>query len=74
MPTGSTGLNEHEKRRVLGAQWDKHDVFTIPEAGKILRIGRWKAYEAAKTGRLPVVRIGRRAVVPRHLLEALLGA
>jgi excisionase family DNA binding protein len=73
-----TSTSEERKnaagRRVLGHQWDKHDVFTIPEAGRILRISKSAAYEAARSGGIPVVWVGRRGIVPRHALERLLGA
>lgn len=45
---------------------------SIDEAGHALGIGRGLAYELARTGRLPVVRLGRRMLVPRAALEALL--
>lgn len=48
-------------------------VLTVPEAAQLLRIGRGAAYEAARTGELPTVRIGRTLRVPRHALAALLG-
>jgi hypothetical protein len=60
--------------RILDSKWDGRDTFTIPEAGDICGLSRASAYQAAKTGSLPVVWIGRRGIVPRHLLEKLLGA
>lgn len=48
-------------------------VLTVEEAAEALRIGRTAAYEAARRGDLPTVRIGRSLRVPRHQLEALLG-
>jgi excisionase family DNA binding protein len=48
------------------------DVLTIREVARVLRIGRNLAYEAAQRGELPVVRIGRRLLVPRLALERLL--
>jgi excisionase family DNA binding protein len=45
---------------------------TVPEAAEILGISRSFAYELIGRGELPVVRFGRRAVVPRRALEALL--
>lgn len=47
-------------------------TFTVPEAGRMLGIGRLSAYKAAQSGELPVVRIGRRILVPRPALEAML--
>ncbi len=47
-------------------------VLTIPETAKILRIGRNSAYEAARRGQIPTVKIGKRLLVPRKALEHLL--
>lgn len=48
-------------------------VLTVEEAAKVLRIGRSAAYEAARRGELPSVRIGRSLRVPRAALDRLLG-
>ena len=47
-------------------------MLTIEEAGQLLRISRQSAYQAARTGELPVIRIGRRILVSRAALEVLL--
>ncbi|MDI3341883.1 MAG: helix-turn-helix domain-containing protein [Sphaerobacter sp.] len=50
-------------------------VLTVEEAGRALGISRWLAYEMARTGSIagvPVIRIGRRYVVPRPALERVL--
>lgn len=47
-------------------------TLTVPEAGKILGIGRSVAYEAARSGQIPTIRVGRRILVPRFALERLL--
>ena len=47
-------------------------TLSIPEAGKALGIGRSAAYEAARTGQLPTIKIGRRILVPVVALERLL--
>lgn len=47
-------------------------VLTVEEAGQLLRISRQSAYQAARTGELPTIRIGRRLLVPRARLDALL--
>lgn len=48
-------------------------VLTIPEAAAALRIGRSAAYDAARRGEIPTVRIGRTLRVPRHKLAEMLG-
>ena len=47
-------------------------TLTIPEAGKALGIGRSAAYEAARTGQIPTIRIGKRILVPVVALNQLL--
>jgi excisionase family DNA binding protein len=44
----------------------------IEEAAKILGISRNTAYEAVKSGQVPIVKIGRRLLVPRAALERML--
>lgn len=45
---------------------------SVEEAAELLGIGRSSAYEAARSGRLPVVRWGRALRVVRAGLDALL--
>ena len=47
-------------------------TISVPEAGRRLGIGRNTAYEAARLGQLPVIRIGKRMVVPIAAFEAML--
>ena len=51
---------------------ENQDVFTIEETAALLRISRGSAYEAARRGDLPVLRIGRRLLVPRLALDRML--
>ena len=46
---------------------------TVEEAAQMLGISRSSAYECVRRGELRAVRLGRRLVVPRAGLEALLG-
>jgi hypothetical protein len=54
------------------------DVMTVEEAASVLRISRSSAYELTRVWRatrcdgLPVLELGRRLVVPKSALEALL--
>ena len=50
------------------------ELLTIAEAGRLLRIGRTKTYALARTGDLPIVRIGRAIRIHRTSLEALIDA
>jgi excisionase family DNA binding protein len=53
--------------------WRERSTLTVEEAGAVLGIGRASAYTAAGTGDLPVIRIGRRVLVPVGQLRRLLG-
>jgi excisionase family DNA binding protein len=48
-------------------------VYTVTEAGELLGISRAFAYELVARGELPVIRLGRRLLVPRVALLALVG-
>lgn len=47
-------------------------TLTVEEAGRVLGLGRSAAYNAAKRGQLPTLRIGHRVLVPRAALDRLL--
>ena len=48
-------------------------TISVPEAGRLyLGIGRDSAYEAARRGQLPVIRVGRLLRVPVVALERML--
>jgi excisionase family DNA binding protein len=47
-------------------------VLTVDEAAAMLRISRQSAYQAVHAGEIPVVRVGRRMLVPRAALEKML--
>ena len=49
-------------------------AITIPEAGRLLGISRGLAYELARQGTIPTLRLGRRLVVPRAALEQMVAA
>jgi excisionase family DNA binding protein len=49
-------------------------TMTVPEAAKLLGVGRNQAYEAVRRGEIPTVKIGRRILVPTKALERMLEA
>jgi len=53
---------------------DDRLVFTVAEAGELLGISRALVYELVARGDLPVIRLGRRRLVPKVALLALVGA
>jgi excisionase family DNA binding protein len=65
-PSGDTGdaevLDEQPQRATL----------TVSEAAIVLGVSRSTAYELARTGDLPSLRLGRRIVVPTDALRSLL--
>jgi len=56
----------------MSATVSPKQTLTVEEAGRLLGIGRGLAYEAARRGDIPTLRIGRRLVVPRAALDRLL--
>jgi excisionase family DNA binding protein len=59
----------------MGGQMDSKGTrrtATIVEVAKVLGIGRNQAYEAARRGEIPSIRIGKRLLVPLAALERML--
>ena len=54
------------------AQSDERLTYNVEEAGRLLGISRASAFEAARRGDLPTIRLGRRLLVPRKALERML--
>lgn len=48
-------------------------TLTVEEAAQLLGIGRQSAYQAARTGELPTIRLGRRLLVSRAQIDRMLG-
>jgi excisionase family DNA binding protein len=75
VPNMTEQINSPDSRtfRVLDSRWDGRSTLSVEEAGcEVLGLSRAASYAAAKSGALPVIRLGRRMVVPRHALERLL--
>jgi excisionase family DNA binding protein len=51
---------------------DDPEVLTVDEAAKVLRVGRSTVYDAIKRGEVPCVRVGRRLLISRRVLDKLL--
>ena len=47
-------------------------VLSVDETAKILGIGRNSAYEGVARGEIPVIKVGKRLLVPKAALEKLL--
>ena len=48
-------------------------VYTVPEAGRLLGLGRNAAYDAARRGDIPTIKLGRLLRVPKAALHKLVG-
>ena len=61
------------QRATVGSM-QNHETLTVTtaEAARLLGISRNLAYEAARRGEIPTIRIGRRILVPLAALERLL--
>jgi excisionase family DNA binding protein len=49
------------------------ETYSVPEAGRIVGLGKNASYDAVRRGELPVLRFGRILRVPRAALEQMLG-
>lgn len=47
-------------------------TYDVEEAAKLLGIGRNAAYDAARRGEIPTIKMGRRLLVPKAALDRLL--
>jgi len=56
----------------LNSGIDKRLCITVPEAAAMLGIPRNFAYELVKQRQLPVIRFGKRLLIPRVALEKML--
>ena len=50
----------------------KRETLTVKQAAAVLGIGRNQAYQAAREGIIPSVRVGARILIPRVALERFL--
>jgi excisionase family DNA binding protein len=48
-------------------------TYTLTQAAKLIGIGRTSAYEAARRGEIPCIKIGSKVLVPRAALHKMLG-
>jgi len=49
-------------------------TYSLSEAAEVLGIGLTKAYEAVRDGTIPSIRIGRKFLIPRRVLQQMLEA
>lgn len=65
-------MGKYENRHKINCSW--RETLSVEEAGRLLGISRSSAFQAAANGQLPVIKIGKRLLVPRAALERILGA
>ena len=53
---------------------DESLVYSVPQAGRLLNLSRVTSYEMVKQGKIPVLRFGKRMVVPKKAIEDMLNA
>lgn len=51
---------------------DQRLTLSVEETAKLLGIGRNLCYDRVKTGEIPVIKVGKRLLVPRSALQKLL--
>ena len=60
------------ERRILRRSDDERLVYTVAEAARMLGISRAHGYDLVASGELAHVRLGRRVVIPKRVIERLL--
>ncbi len=48
-------------------------TMTVEEAGELMGLSRGSAYKAVRAGELPVIKVGKRLLIPTARLRAVLG-
>jgi excisionase family DNA binding protein len=48
-------------------------TYTIQEVAMLLGVGRNQAYESARRGDFPTIRVGKRVLAPKATIDRLLG-
>ena len=64
-------MNTTNEEKTYGTTIERKTI-TIEETAKVLGVGRNKAYEAARRGEIPTIKIGKRILVPLAALERML--
>ena len=57
----------------IPADWRDRTTIDVPTAGAIIGVCRNTAYDGARSGEIPTIRLGRKLVVPVAPLRRLLG-
>ena len=63
----------HTKRGIGATTTQKRLTYSVDEAAAVLGVNRVTVYEAIHNGTIPVIRFGRRMLIPKAHLDRLLG-
>ena len=62
-------LGDSSTERVQGGMKVDKAVYTVPEIGQLLGISRNQAYEMARQGQIPTIKLGRRLLCPKAAVD-----
>jgi excisionase family DNA binding protein len=68
----NTGAEHQPRTSVPAMDHQERRVWSVEEVADLLGISRAHAYELVARNEIPHLRLGRRIVVPKHVLEDLL--
>lgn len=71
-PASASGRSSPRLTLIDDPVHPERPTLTVEETARLLGISRWLVQQAVRRGELPVVRIGRRILIPRIRLDALL--
>ena len=66
------GAESMTENAIVKAVGEARRTYDVEEAGRLLGIGRNAAYDAAKRGEIPTIKMGRRLLVPKAAFDRLL--
>jgi excisionase family DNA binding protein len=70
---GDTVRSDRQELTLEGLKGSGRATISVEEAGRLLGIGRGKAYECVRNGEIPCLSLGRLRLVPVPALLRLLG-
>jgi excisionase family DNA binding protein len=67
------GIGKLDQAEAGAGEAFRRRTYRIEEVAKLLGVGRNAAYEAARRGDFPTIKIGKRVVAPRAAINRMLG-
>jgi hypothetical protein len=65
---------QKRKRKTRGPRGDSPYGLSVPEAGRLVGLGRNASYQAAKRRQIPTIKLGGVIIVPKQKWLRILGA